>query len=126
MILLDQPSIPDAYDIVWIPRFDFRVNYHDKYPLFEITNHLLMTKRIMVVRLYTEKLAQLKYLVSHDVVDNSPAYNRGDNDRQNFVRSIDKVVFYTDNVNPEKSGLRLSEQKIREKLIKTVNALLTK
>jgi hypothetical protein len=124
VILLDQPSIPDAYDIVWIPRFDFRVNYQGKYPLFEITNHLLKTKRIMVVSA-CEAIAQLKYLVSNDIIDNSPAYNRGEENPQNFVKSIDKVVFYDDKVKPYKNP-RLSEQKTREKLIKTVNALLTK
>jgi hypothetical protein len=63
--------------------------------------------------------------VSLDIIDNSPAYNRGNKNPQNFVLSTGKVVFYKSNVNPEKNP-RLSEQKTREKLIKTVNALLTK
>jgi hypothetical protein len=123
-VVIAQPSVPDTYDIVWIPNFISRVMYKDKYPIFEITNHLLKTKRIMVVSA-CEAIAQLKYLVSNDIIDNSTAYNRGEENPQNFVKSIDKVVFYDDKVKPYKNP-RLSEQKTREKLIKTVNALLTK
>ena len=121
VVLLDQPSIPDAYDIVWVPRFAFRVKYQGKYPLFEITNRLLVTKRIIVVRIW-ENIAQIKYLVSSEVVDNSPAYNRGNKNAQNFVLSTGRVVFYDDRVEPSKNP-RLSEQKTRERLIKTVKTL---
>ena len=104
-----------------MPNFSHYNEYH-----YDIINQVLKTKGILLISLSkkTEKMAQLKYILSFDEFENDN-YDpkKGGMPPENFVKCEDNIVFYNDSVDPP-SKPKISKKEVRETITTVMKRLL--